>query len=100
MIDNNKQFLSQQLLWIGISLGISLAISFLIPFPLSLPVIIVVFILLSYYIRNRAMKKMGMAGSVFGGNGSSVSYYCMSCGTKHNQAACPRCGSKMKRVGS
>jgi Zn finger protein HypA/HybF involved in hydrogenase expression len=24
----------------------------------------------------------------------------MSCGTKHNQAACPKCGSKMKRVGS
>jgi len=46
------------------------------------------------------MKKMGMAGSVFGGNGSSVSYYCMSCGTKHNQSSCPKCGSKMKRVGS
>jgi hypothetical protein len=24
----------------------------------------------------------------------------MSCGTKHNQSACPKCGSKMKRVGS
>jgi hypothetical protein len=24
----------------------------------------------------------------------------MGCGTKHNQAACPKCGSKMKRVGS
>jgi uncharacterized paraquat-inducible protein A len=24
----------------------------------------------------------------------------MSCGTKHRQAACPKCGSKMKRVGS
>jgi len=24
----------------------------------------------------------------------------MACGTKHNDAACPRCGSKMKRVGS
>ncbi|MDQ6723636.1 MAG: hypothetical protein M3Z01_05155, partial [Thermoproteota archaeon] len=71
MIDNNKQFLSQQLLWIGISLGISLTISFLIPFPFSLPIIIIVFIMLSYYIRNRAMKKMGMTGSVFGGSGSS-----------------------------
>ncbi|MER5176596.1 MAG: hypothetical protein ABJB76_08475 [Candidatus Nitrosocosmicus sp.] len=100
MIDNNKQFLSQQLLWIGISLGISLTISFLIPFPFSLPIIIIVFIMLSYYIRNRAMKKMGMTGSVFGGTGSSISYYCMSCGTKHDQSSCPRCGSKMKRVGS
>jgi hypothetical protein len=29
-----------------------------------------------------------------------VKYYCMSCGTKHKEAACPKCGSKMKRVGS
>jgi len=51
--------------------------------------------------RKRALKKMGLSGSsMFGGYGSSLSYYCMSCGTKHNQAACPRCGSKMKRVGS
>ncbi len=53
--------------------------------------------------RKRALKKMGLSGSsMFGGygSGSTLSYYCMSCGTKHNQAACPRCGSKMKRVGS
>ena len=98
MIGNNRQFLSQQLMWIGISLGISLGISFLIPFPFSLPIIIIVFIMLSYYIRNRTMKKMGMSGSVFGGSGSSISYYCMNCGTKHDQSSCPRCGSKMKRV--
>jgi DNA-directed RNA polymerase subunit RPC12/RpoP len=30
---------------------------------------------------------------------SSVNYYCMSCGTKHNEVACPKCGSKMKRIG-
>jgi hypothetical protein len=24
----------------------------------------------------------------------------MSCGTQHKEAACPKCGSKMKRVGS
>ena len=27
-----------------------------------------------------------------------IRYYCMSCGTKHNQSACPKCGSKMRRV--
>jgi len=102
-LSNNKDFLSQQLLWIAISLGISLAISLFVPFPFSLPIIIAVFILLSFYMRKRALKKMGLSGSsMFGGygSGSSLSYYCMSCGTKHNQAACPRCGSKMKRVGS
>lgn len=102
-LSNNKDFISQQLLWISLSLGISLAISLFIPFPFSLPIIIAVFILLSFYMRKRAMKKMGLSGSsMFGGygSGSTLSYYCMSCGTKHNQAACPRCGSKMKRVGS
>ena len=56
------------------------------------------------------MRKMGMrmgggmsgstssSSSMFGDN--SLKYYCMSCGTQHKQAACPRCGSKMKRVGS
>ena len=55
------------------------------------------------------MKKMGSGmggifGSIsssptFGGAGNSISkYYCMSCGTKHKEAACPLCGSKMKRV--
>ena len=60
--------------------------------------------------RNRMMRKMGMrmgggmsgpmssSSSMFGDN--SLKYYCMSCGTQHKQAACPRCGSKMKRVGS
>jgi len=102
-LSKNKDFISQQLLWIAISLGISLAISLFIPFPFSLPIIIAVFILLSFYMRKRALKKMGLSGSsMFGGygSGSSLSYYCMSCGTKHNQASCPRCGSKMKRVGS
>jgi len=56
--------------------------------------------------RKRMMRRMGMgsvfssmsASSMFGD--SSVKYYCMSCGTKHKEAACPKCGSKMKRVGS
>ena len=102
-LSKNKDFISQQLLWIAISLGISLAISLFIPFPFSLPIIIAVFILLSFYMRKRALKKMGLSSSsMFGGygSGSSLSYYCMSCGTNHNQSACPRCGSKMKRVGS
>jgi rubrerythrin len=30
---------------------------------------------------------------------TSVRYYCMSCGNEHREIACPKCGSKMKRVG-
>jgi Zn finger protein HypA/HybF involved in hydrogenase expression len=92
-------------MWLGLSLGISLAISLIIPFPLSLVVIIGVFILLNFYMRKRMMGRMGAgmfgsmsSSSAFGDN--SLKYYCMSCGTKHKEAACPKCGSKMKRVGS
>ena len=100
LLSNNKQFLFQQLIWIGISFGISLAISFFVPFPYSLVIIMAVFILLSFYMRKRAMNRMGMSGTttMFGSN--TLNYYCMSCGTKHNQASCPKCGSKMKRVGT
>jgi hypothetical protein len=101
---DNKQFLMQQMLWIGISLGISITISMIVPFPFSLVIIIGIFILLNFYMRNRMMKKMGTGMGMFGSfsspfAGNSVNYYCMSCGTKHREAACPRCGSKMKRVG-
>jgi hypothetical protein len=90
----------------GISFGISIAISLLLPFPISLAAIFGVFILLNFYMRKRMMRRMGMGGtfgsmsssSMFGDN--SLKYYCMSCGTKHKLAACPKCGSKMKRVGS
>ena len=100
---NNKQFLMNQMIWIGISIGISLTISMLVPFPVSLVAIIGIFILLNFYMRKRMMRKMGggMFGSmssIFGEN--SLKYYCMSCGTKHREAACPKCGSKMKRIGS
>ncbi|HJT49775.1 MAG TPA: hypothetical protein VJ729_16465 [Nitrososphaeraceae archaeon] len=104
---NNKQFLITQMLWIGISIGISLTISMLLPFPFSLVAIIGIFILLNFYMRKRMMNRMrgargiGMFGSMssmFEDN--SLNYYCMSCGTKHREAACPKCGSKMKRVGS
>jgi hypothetical protein len=110
--NNNKQFIINQLMWLGISLGISIVISMLVPFPISLVTIIGVFILLNFYMRKRMMKRMGIGG---GGGGigmfgslssstmfgdSSLKYYCMTCGTPHKQIACPNCGSKMKRVGS
>jgi hypothetical protein len=110
MSANNKQFLFNQIIWMGISIGISLAISVILPFPISLLAIIGIFILLNYYMRKRMMRRMGMGGGGIGMFGSmspssmfgdsSLKYYCMSCGTQHKQATCPKCGSKMKRVGS
>ena len=97
------------MIWFGISIGISITISMLVPFPISLVAIIGIFILLNFYMRKRMMSRMGGTGgggigmfgsmsSMFGE--SSLNYYCMSCGTKHREAACPKCGSKMKRAGS
>ena len=98
---SNKQILMGQIKWISISLAIGLGISFVVPFPFSLPIMMGVFIWLGFYMTKRAMRKVSMSGApLFGGNSSSLNYYCMSCGKKHNEAACPRCGSKMKRVGS
>jgi hypothetical protein len=115
-VNNNKQFLFNQIMWLGMSLGISIAISLLLPFPISLVTTIGVFILISFYVRKRTMQRAGMGGgrvgmfgsmssasssssssSMFGDN--SLKYYCMSCGTQHKQIECPKCGSKMKKVG-
>jgi hypothetical protein len=103
------QFLINQLVWIGISFGISITISMLTPFPISLVVIVGTFLLLNFYLRRRMMTRMGSlnATSTMGGmfsptaayGSSPLKYYCMSCGTQHKQVACPKCGSKMRRIG-
>jgi hypothetical protein len=111
MSSNNKRFILNQIVWLGISLGISFAIAMILPFPTSLVAIIGVFILLNIFMRRIMMKRMGVGGGSgrglfgYGGAGAGVSdsslkYYCMNCGTQHSKAACPKCGSKMKRVGS
>jgi hypothetical protein len=104
----NKKFHINQLVWLGISFGISITISMLIPFPISLVIIVGTFLLLNVYLRRRMMARMGSlkASSIMGGmfsptaaSGSPMKYYCMSCGTQHKQVACPKCGSKMRRIG-
>jgi hypothetical protein len=100
---DTKRFLSSQLFWIGIYFGIALAATMLLEFPLSLLVVLGAVIPLALYRRRRYLKMTGQGGSFFGGgggiSGSGVSYYCINCGTKHNQASCPRCGSKLKKAG-
>ena len=106
--NNNKQFAFNQLIWIVISIGISLAISRLLPFPISIVAIVGVFMALGYYMRKRTTGKMGFRGGLTGMSSSksrapgnnSLKYYCMICGTEHKQIECPKCGSKLKRVGS
>ena len=104
MDPSTEYFLRVQLVWIGISLVISLALSVLLPFPLSLIAIIGVIIGLTYYQRRKMVGKTGVYGSQMGFMGAEkssgeVNFYCITCGMKHREASCPKCGSKMKRAG-
>jgi hypothetical protein len=91
-------------MWIAISMAISLALAFLLPFPFDIIAIIAVFLSVNYFIRQRQMRKMGLnAWSFFGSSAGpsknqGVNYSCINCGTRHNQASCPNCGSKLKKA--
>ena len=91
-MNTNEQYLSGTLLWIGISLGVVFAILFYTPFPLSIPLAIAAFILLNFHLRKKVIKRMN---TMFRNSGS---YSCINCETRHNEIACPKCGSKMKRA--
>lgn len=52
-MSNTKDFILNQVMWIGLSIGIGLLISFLVPFPYSLIFIVIVIFLIAYYFRRR-----------------------------------------------
>ncbi len=96
-------WMAQQLAWIGISLAISLTLTFFLGWWGIIPSI-GIFIAISFYLRKRAMARMGMGGSgggfggMLGGGSGGISFVCISCGHKFKGGACPRCGSKMRRA--
>jgi hypothetical protein len=112
-IDNDtKRFLTHRLKWIGLYLGISLVLVLVLPAPYDLISVFSLYILVNYLrIRGVIFKGYGKRGGIkdllsslipsTSGNDQSnpLKYYCMSCGKEHREAACPNCGSKMKRVG-
>ena len=76
----------------AIYVAIALAISFIVPFPVSFIAIMGTILFVDYYIRRRHFGRIGLSQySKFGGIGnqssshSSLNYYCMNCGTKHNR---------------
>ncbi|HEX6067693.1 MAG TPA: hypothetical protein VFZ05_02730 [Nitrososphaera sp.] len=99
-------WMAQSMMWIMVSLAISIALNFLLwPYLgfLTLIPIIGVFLGISWFVRRRAMARMGMGGQGGGfggmlGGGSGISYVCIACGHKFKGGACPRCGSKMRRA--
>lgn len=120
---NNKEFFLHQLKWLVVFMVIGFAIIWLFTFPTDLVLLTVLFVLMSIYNRRRMLKRLGLlktndvkgvkgffkslfqpstSSSLFGGDsssGSQVKYFCMSCGNEHKEISCPKCGSKMKRVG-
>lgn len=122
---NKKDFVLYQLKWIAIYMGSALAIMILLPFPIDLAVAIPVFLVISLYRRKLVLRKLGIKqtnsddeyGNFKGikdffksisfsqpdseavSGHRRVKYYCMRCGYEHKEVACPKCGSKMKKVG-
>ena len=98
-------------------MAIGFIIIYLFEFPIDLIMLIIAFIVINIYKTRAMLKKLGILNdsnlkdirgfikSLFRSptsymdNNSSVRYYCMSCGNEHREIACPKCGSKMKRVG-
>lgn len=107
--DNNKRTLSYQIKWFGIYIGVGLFLSILLPFPISFFVYLAVFLIINFVRTRLRLKKMGISmkslfkqsSSILDGSThtTTVRYYCMSCGKEHREIACPKCGSKMKRIG-
>jgi hypothetical protein len=98
-------------------MAIGFIIIYLFEFPVDLIMLIIAFIIINIYKTRIMLKKLGVLNgsdvkdirgfirSLFRSPSSSmdgntiVRYYCMSCGNEHREIVCPKCGSKMKRVG-
>ena len=121
---NYKQLALNELKWMTLYLAVAFVIMLFLPFPVDLAVALLAFLALSWYERNLLIRKLGMENprsrdigfefkkitefykSIFSNvshsidyGQSQVRYYCMKCGKEHREIACPKCGSKIKRVG-
>lgn len=119
---NYKQLALNELKWMTIYLAVAFVIMLFLPFPVDLAVALLAFLALSWYKRNLLIRKLDMENprsrdigfefkrikeyykSIFSNVSHSIDYgqvryYCMKCGKEHREIACPKCGSKIKRVG-
>ena len=110
-----------QLKWTAINFTVAFIIMLFLPFPADLVLALIAFLVLGWYRRHLLLIKLGkknptstvtgfefkkikelyksnISDSIDYGQ-SKVKYYCMKCGNEHREIACPKCGSKMKRVG-
>ena len=104
---NNRSYFGNMLIWLGIYIGTGFVVSFVLPFPLSLLAMFVSVIGIDYLRARNMTKNMGITNVIRTFSSSSalqtpdqpLKYYCMSCGAEHREISCPKCGSKMTRVG-
>ena len=110
--DNNNSA-KRLLKWTGIAAAIGILIVFMLPIILFLAVIIGILILVSFLYTRRNRKNSNNFGifdlissiissrfwenNNYFGLQNNYYYYCVSCGTKHKEVVCPRCGSKFKK---
>jgi hypothetical protein len=114
--NDNKNSAKRLLKWTGIAVGILILFVFMLPVILFLAVIIGILILFSFLYtrrrRNRSNKSIETGifdlissiilsrlwkNNYYSESKNNYYYYCVSCGTKHKEVACPRCGSKFKK---
>ena len=120
---DKRKLVLDQLKWLAVYLGIAFVIAILLPFPIDWLVAIPIFLLINLYRRKILFRKLNMhfkdkpatvnlkgireffkliSHNPFSPSDDRyrrIRYYCMKCGNEHNEIACPKCGSKMKRIG-
>jgi hypothetical protein len=112
---NDKRFAVQLLKWMIICIGIAVVAALVLPGIIFLAALTGMLILIRHMDKRRKRKKIPMMNdnkiadvfdivspillTVFRSNSIDGSYYyCVDCGTKHKEAACPSCGSKFKKT--
>jgi uncharacterized paraquat-inducible protein A len=104
----NKQLITRlKNIVIGIIwLIISIVLFEIFPLHISMATSLAIFVLLLWYMRTSAKKQnmelsksdINNANNRKNKNNDRINYYCISCGTKHDEECCPRCGSRMKKA--
>ena len=110
--NDNKNFAKRLLKWTGIACGIGILFVFMLPIILLLAVIIGILTLVSflYTRRKRSNRYTGIFDLIssiistklwknyyYSVSQNNYYYYCVSCGTKHKDVACPRCSSSLRK---
>jgi hypothetical protein len=117
---NDKRFAVRLLKWMMICIGIAIVAALVLPVIIFLTALIGVIILIRLLDKRRRRNKIVMMNNNNNDDNriadvfefispilltvlrsSSINanyYYCVGCGTKHKETACPSCGSKFKKT--